>query len=168
MKMAKGEGRLVDLGCGSSRIIQNLEHSVGLDISLKKLNYIKNKVSNLLVKGSIAKLPFKDEVFSRAICSQVVEHIPKESLDLGEFNRVLKNGGRLIIGTPDYAAFWWRFFEWFYVRILPLAYGEGHIAHYDRKELCSLLEKNGFEILEYKYIMKGELIVHAKKRDVGI
>ena len=162
MDMAKDSDSCIDLGCGSSKIIQNLPHSVGLDIDLKKLRYIKRS-NRLVVKGDISNLPFRNNAFSTLICSQVMEHISKESFNLKELYRVLEKDGRLILGTPDYATFWWRFFEWFYIRLLPQAYGEGHIAPYTRREVQQLLEEHGFKILNYKYICKGELIIKSKK-----
>ncbi len=162
MDMVKDNDSCVDLGCGSSKIIQNLPHSIGLDVDLKKLRYIK-RTNRLLVKGDISNLPFKDNAFSVVICSQVIEHIPKDRFNLREFYRVIKDDGYLILGTPDYATFWWRFFEWFYIRLLPQAYGEGHIAPYTKKEVEQLLKEHRFNILDYKYICKGELIIKSKK-----
>lgn len=162
MGMVEKKGCCIDLGCGSSKVIQNLPQAVGLDIDLKKLRYLK-KTNQLLIKGSIGNLPFKNDTSSEIICSQVIEHIPKENLSLKEFYRVLKKDGYLIIGTPDYATFWWRFFEWFYIRLLPLAYGEGHISHYNKEELCNLLEESGFKIINYQYICRAELIIKAQK-----
>jgi len=162
MGMLKKRGCCIDLGCGSSKVIQNLPQAVGLDIDLKKLRYLQ-KTNRLLVKGSIGVLPFKNATASLIICSQVIEHIPKESLNLREFYRVLEEGGYLIMGTPDYATFYWRFFEWFYVRLLPFAYGQGHISHYHRGELCRLLEENGFKVIDYQYVCRAELIIKAQK-----
>ncbi len=164
MDMIKDAAFCADLGCGSSRIIQNLPHAVGLDIDLKKLRFIQRKKGGLtIVKGSITNLPFKDGAFSGVICSQVIEHIPKASFNIKEFWRVLQDGGILVIGTPDYGGISWRIFEWFYKKILPFAYGESHIAHYDRKELEDLLLANNFRILYHKYILGGELIIKAEK-----
>jgi len=162
MNMTENAGSCIDLGCGSSRIIQNMPKSVGLDIDLNKLRYVK-KNNNLLVKGDIEKLPFKDNVVPMVICSQVMEHIPKQKFNLNEINRIIKDKGILILGTPDYGSFWWNFIEWFYKKILPNAYGEGHIATYTKKELERILEESGFKIVEYKYICKGELILKTVK-----
>ena len=162
MGLVEKNGFCLDSGCGSSKVIQNLPQAVGLDIDLKKLRYLQ-KTNRLLVKGSISNLPFKNDTAAEIICSQVIEHIPKESLNLREFYRVLKEGGYLIIGTPDYATFWWRFFEWFYIRLLPFAYGEGHISHYNKEELRRLLEESSFKIINYQYICRAELIIKAQK-----
>ncbi len=41
--------------------------------------------------------------FPCVLCSQVIEHVPKESPILDELCRALAPGGRLVLGTPDYA-----------------------------------------------------------------
>jgi len=162
MNMNKGNERCVDLGCGSSKIIQHLPHSVGLDLDMKKLRFIQ-KNNRLLVKGDIGKLPLTNGSFSSIICSQIIEHVPKENFKIRELHRILKKDGTLILGTPDYSTFWWNFFEWFYIKLLPNAYGEGHIAHYDRMEMRKMLEENGFKVVDYKYVWRAELIMKAVK-----
>ena len=49
----------------------------------------------------------RDESFPCVLCSQVIEHVPKESPILDELCRVLQPGGRLVLGTPDYANWQW-------------------------------------------------------------
>lgn len=162
MGMVKIQGSCVDIGCGSSKIIQNLPHAIAMDIDLKKLRFLK-KTNRSLVKADIHKLPFKDKIFDEIICSEVIEHVSKDCVNLKEFYRILIDGGILVIGTPDYATFWWNFFEWFYAKILPNAYAEGHISHYTKEELLRGLKENGFEVLTYRYICHAELIIKARK-----
>src|SRR5262249_15196628 len=52
-----GHRRTLDIGCGSSRIIQGLPYAVGLDIQLKKLRRIQPKTRRL-VQATITNLPF--------------------------------------------------------------------------------------------------------------
>lgn len=162
MGMVEKQGLCIDIGCGSSKIIQNLPNAIGMDLDLKKLRFLKD-TGRTLVKGDIHRLPFKNKVFDEVICSEVIEHIPKSRVELKELNRIIVDGGILILGTPDYASFWWNLIEWFYARILPNAYAEGHIAHYTYAELLRLLEESGFEVLTYRYICQSELIIKAKK-----
>ena len=163
MGMADKEALSLDIGCGSSRIVQGLKNSVGLDISIKKLRFIRSRGHDKIVQGSIRELPFKDAAFSEIICSQVIEHVPPALFSLKEFRRVLKPGGTLILGTPDYASIWWNVFEAGYKILMPNAYGDEHITHYTRMGLMKLLSEGGFEVLEYKYLLGSELCIKAKK-----
>lgn len=50
------------------------------------------------------KLPFADESFEVVVCNQVLEHLKNIFLPLAEMDRVVKTGGRLLIGIPNLAA----------------------------------------------------------------
>ena len=65
------------------------------------------------------ELPFPDASFSCVLSSEVIEHVPKESPMLDELCRVLKPGGRLVLGTPDYARREWVYLEKLYARFAP-------------------------------------------------
>lgn len=158
----ESDRRTIDIGCGSSRIIQNLPNAVAVDVSLPKLRYLK-PTNPWRVQASTFSLPFRSGTFDQCILSQVLEHIPHRHLVFEELNRVLRPGGILVIGTPDYGRIWWTMIEFCYKNMLPNAYGDEHITQYTRESLSKHLILHGFEILEYDYIAGGELIMKAKK-----
>jgi len=161
--LIKGEGQVLDVGCGSSRVIGALpEGSIALDILVRKLRYSR-KFSRALVQGSAFGLPFPDHSFSCVLCSQVIEHIPKEPIVLDELCRVLRDGGRLVLGTPDYSRWEWVLTERLYGFFKPGGYADEHIAHYTRDELTRSLSDRGFVLDETRYIMRGELILAFRK-----
>jgi len=162
--MIDGYGQVLDVGCGSSRIIGALpEGSIALDILMRKLRYSR-KFSRHLVQGSVFSLAFPDESFSCVLCSQVIEHIPKDPVVLDELCRVVRDSGRLILGTPDYSRWEWVLTEKLYGFFKPGGYADEHIAHYTRDELIRLLDGRGFSLEETRYIMRGELILAFSKR----
>jgi SAM-dependent methyltransferase len=154
---------VLDVGCGSSRIIEALPRgSVALDVLARKLRYAR-KFSQLLVQGSIFHLPFRDGAFSCVVCSQVIEHIPKDPVVLDELCRVLAPGGRLILGTPDYDRWEWRATEALYGRLAPGGYADEHIAHYTRDELLAVFHTRGYTHEATRYVLRGELILGLRK-----
>jgi len=162
-ELIANEGPVLDVGCGSSRIIGALQNgSVALDPLMRKLRYAR-KFSTLLVRGSGFELPFADNSFPCVLCSQVIEHVPKESPILTELCRVLKPGGRLVLGTPDYANWQWVWTEKLYGFFAPGAYADEHISHYTRKELIDLFRQRGFQLEDTRYILQGELILAFRK-----
>ncbi len=107
-------------------------------------------------------LPFPDASFPCVLCSQVIEHVPKESPILDELCRVLAPGGRLVLGTPDYANWQWVYIEKLY-GMVPGGYKDEHISHYTNAELRSIMANRGLQFEEERYILKGELIQAFRK-----
>ena len=161
-KYLEGEESILDIGCGSSRIIQSLPGAVAMDVAIRKVRFLQ-KTNSKRVCASTFHLPFKDHSFSQAIHSQVIEHIPLDKNIYRELNRVMKPDGNLIIGTPDYGRIWWPITEYFYGLLMPNAYADEHITHYTKESLTEILEEHGFKVLSHIYICAGELIFKAKK-----
>jgi len=158
-ELIAGQGAVLDVGCGSSRIIGALAPgSVAVDILLRKLRYAR-RFARPLVHASGFTLPFADASFPCVLCSQVIEHVPKESPILSELVRCLAPGGRLVLGTPDYANWEWVVTEKLYGFFAPGAYADEHIAHYTRAELIAHFEALGFRHEATRYILRGELIL---------
>lgn len=155
--------RGVDVGCGSSVILEALPRVVGLDVSLAKLRFLRNNAPRELVCGDLRSLPFADAAFDLFVCSQVIEHVPEDPRIFREFARLLRPGGTLVLGTPDYDTVAWNVTEWLYKRLAPGAYGDEHITHYSLRSLTSLLVDHGFECLDHAYVGGGELILKARR-----
>lgn len=156
-------GEILDVGCGSSKILESIPAGVGLDVSMRKLRY-RRALGNDLVAATLFALPFRSKSFDQLICSQVIEHVPRDEVFLHEFHRVLKPGGILIVGTPDYARLSWRIIEKLYGILMPGAYADEHITHYTFAGLRSLLEENGFDYVDHGYVYGSELVIKARKR----
>jgi len=92
---------VLDAGCGQSSSLSRrntpLLYLVGLDPLPEDM-----KINNELrwrVQGVLEALPFADNTFSGIHCDSVFEHISDPKLVVGEFHRILKPGGRVIINT---------------------------------------------------------------------
>ena len=132
-ELTTGEGPVLDVGCGSSRILQALtEGSVGVDVLARKLRYDR-KFRVPLVQASGFDLPFPDDSFCCVVSSQVIEHVPKDSPMIDELCRVLGPGGRLVLGTPDYSRWEWVYLEKLYGKVAPGAYADAaHLPLHER------------------------------------
>jgi dolichol-phosphate mannosyltransferase len=156
-----------DVGCGSSRILADLPHAVGVDLRRDKLAFMR-KTNQLLVQADGLRLPFPDGAFECVICSEVIEHVPDEDGRLiDELTRVLQPGGTLVIGTPDYGTRAWILLEWLYRRLAPGAYGDQHVTQYTSKTLTDALARRGYEILARDYVGRAELILQARRPGTG-
>ncbi|HEV7842123.1 MAG TPA: methyltransferase domain-containing protein, partial [Pyrinomonadaceae bacterium] len=154
--------RVLDIGCGTSRIILDLEAAVGMDILQNKLRWLKPQHSKL-VRGSLDSLPFDDASFDCVINSEVIEHVPDVPEIMTEMWRVLRPGGTLILGTPDYSRRLWLMLEWIYGKVLPGAYAHEHITHYTAAGLAARLKEMGYEVQDCEYVGFCEMIFKARK-----
>lgn len=153
--------RVLDIGCGSSRIVQTLPHVVGMDLAMRKLRWLRAPGRDLL-QGDLGCLPFRDGTFDAVVCSEVIEHVPREQVRLEELARVIRPGGVLVLGTPDYSRRLWRTLEWIYGKVFPGGYVSEHINRYTHAELRALLEGLGLEILDHGYVGRSEMIFKAR------
>lgn len=90
---------ILDAGCGNGAISNYLEGYTikGIDRSEEALKYFKHDKSI----GSLESLPFEDGAFDLVLCSDVLEHLPKEVFEraINELQRVSKK--YLLIISPN-------------------------------------------------------------------
>jgi dolichol-phosphate mannosyltransferase len=160
---ADRDGRVLDAGCGSSRIFEALPGAVGIDLDRGVLRY-RRALGNPLVCATTTALPLRDASFDQVLSSQVIEHVDYDENIFREFFRVLRPDGTLILGTPDYDRIEWRVIEWLYGKLMPGAYAHEHITHYTHAGLRALLDAHGFDVIDHRHVFRGELILLARKR----
>jgi dolichol-phosphate mannosyltransferase len=158
-------GRILDIGCGSSRIVQTMPRAVGMDMAIRKLRWLRGP-GRLLLQGDMNHVPFGDGSFDTVVCSEVIEHIPRDQVHLAELVRVLRPGGALVLGTPDYGRRLWRTLEWIYGRLFPGGYVKEHINRYTHQELREELEGLGLDVLDCRYVGRSEMIFRARLAEV--
>ena len=96
---------VLDVGCGDgARTLANLPvDSVGVDVSRAGLELAKARVSGArLVQAEMSQLPFADGCFDAITAYHAVFHVPRERQPTvyGEFARVLRSDGRLLMTLP--------------------------------------------------------------------
>ncbi|MFA5385924.1 MAG: class I SAM-dependent methyltransferase, partial [Eubacteriales bacterium] len=126
-------GRVLDVGCGKKpyqSLVQCREY-IGLEIDTPR-NRLKSK-ADLYYDGM--HFPVENVSFDWVVCSQVLEHVFNPDVFLSEIARVLKAGGGLLMVVP----FVWDEHE-----------QPNDFARYSSFGLRSLLERNGFVIVEQR------------------
>lgn len=126
-------GKMLDFGCGTKpykHLFNHVSDYIGVDFEGGGNVYEKKDVE-FFYNGH--QLPFDDHTFDSALATEVFEHIFNIDEILGEINRVLKPGGRLLLTCP----FLWPEHEqpWDYAR-------------YSSFGIKALLEKHGFRVIK--------------------
>ena len=145
-------GRVLEVAIGTGR---NLPHYpagaavTGIEVSPAMLAIARQRAAGLgrdadLQEGDAERLPFADASFDTVVCALSLCTIPNPAAAIGEMNRVLVPGGRLLlldhIGStwpPVHAA------QWLLEQITIRAAGE----HFTRRQL-PLVEAAGFQVIE--------------------
>jgi len=159
---------ILEVACGTGAALRRVSKenigglSVGLDISKNMLKLAANKKSKnspfLLVEGSSAELPFKDDAIDLIYCASAF-HLFSHPLEaLSEMLRVLKENGKLILEElardKNLGVLLWD--------IVNRIFVPSHKKYYSVSELERLLSDSGFKKidllhLESSYFKHGKL-----------
>jgi SAM-dependent methyltransferase len=179
--------RFVDLGCGEGYFTLRLSTyagmSIGFDFTATALEVMRNqelfdhqKVFLALASGD--GLPLPNCYADKLLCNHVLEHVIDDDAVVQEIGRLLRPHGLAVIGVPQTFSPQTRLLIDLRRRLLPKARqlqleraspGElvpeligkqSHIRFYSLQAVESLLERNGFEILQAQGIglsLRGNL-----------
>lgn len=145
------EGKLLDVGCGTGNILCKLVNGkrelFGIDLSENMVKECKERMEDHAeIKVADAEhMPYKDNFFEVLICNASFHHYPHPEEVLKEMKRVLKSGGRLLIGE-GHALQPFR-------ALLNLSFrfsNSGDFKSYGKNEFIRMLENNGFSLAEVK------------------
>jgi SAM-dependent methyltransferase len=139
------EKAILDAGCGTGAILQQLGHpskNVGVDLAPEAISFCQARGLSNVQQGDIGALPFADASFDAVICSSVLYHqwVNDVAGAIRELGRVLRPGGLLLVNVPAY-------------EFLHSAHDDAVMTarRFRKNEMRSLLLKNGFAIRRLTY-----------------
>ncbi len=139
--------RVLDMGCGPGELLAKLRNRelYGCDISRKALAKVPKRVKARYVNLEEGNLPYESGFFDCIVLREVIEHIVDRKKLLGEVNRILKKGGKLIITTPNkYSTVYLPYLVLSKVAMQPVE------QWFSKGELHSLLEGSGFTVERFE------------------
>lgn len=135
----KKSDNVLEIGCGMGELLSKLpaKKKYGIESNQFAVDYCKKRKLTVKKHDNVYKLPYRDKFFDVIILNEVIEHIPNPKRALIEINRILKNGGKLIMTTPN-------------KNILVNNLAESHCSEMSYKELSNLVNGSGYEIMIHK------------------
>ncbi len=140
----------LDVGCGNGGLLRHVEKTfpgstvAGMDGYLEALvNCRRRNSSSHLFLQDITKSPWMETGESYDVISfmDVLEHLDHPEIALHETAKILKKDGVIIVSLPARHELWSK-------RDTFL----GHRLRYDYRDLRTLMEKSGYEILHMNYL----------------
>ncbi|MGH7867532.1 MAG: class I SAM-dependent methyltransferase [Candidatus Dormibacteraceae bacterium] len=138
-------GRVLDVGCGRGLLLQAFRRRGwevrGTELSEPAARYALEVAHVPVDIGRVEEIGFPAEHFDAITIWHVLEHIHDPRVVLNEANRILKPGGVLLIGVPNFSGFEARFFrdKWFHLDV------PRHVTHLTKQILKQALVENGFQ-----------------------
>jgi SAM-dependent methyltransferase len=152
LRESEEQGIVLDVGCGSGVFLKTLaerghKHVVGLDFALDAATAAWKHAGIPAICGTLSKAPFAPGSCAAITMFHVIEHLYDAASYLYAARDLLAPDGRLIVQVPNAAC--WQF----------LLLGERwngldvprHLVHFRVKDLETLLDHCGFEILRHKH-----------------
>ena len=147
LELASGDGSI-------ARLLKKHGYNVwGSDIVLEQLEKLKKQEIHITRVDVSEKFPFPDATFDAIVAGDIIEHVFDVDLFFKECYRVLKDGGILIITTPNLAALQDRvcfLLGYSPKQIQPChEFYKLHIRPFTLKLLCKTYKEYGFEVLSH-------------------
>lgn len=152
----KGD-RVLDFGCGARSFLldfikNKIKFGVGMDYEVK--NGKKGNIEYYQYKFQ-GKLPFKKNSFNKIYLLAVLEHIEPNKVEMlfKEFNRVIKDNGKIVLTTPTPKSKKILEFLAYKLKIISKEEIRDHKKYYNKQSIDDLCQKTGLKMYLYKLFL---------------
>ncbi|MFH1982550.1 MAG: class I SAM-dependent methyltransferase [Pseudomonadota bacterium] len=139
------DARILDIGCGPGHLlsaVSNRHEKTALEVSSRCVEHIRRQYPEIRVKNAtLETCAFAPDSFDVVLFYHVIEHLTDPLAALQAIHRLLKDGGLLIVGTPNISGFCARRFRGNF-RLL----GRPHLTLFDETTLTRILHRTGFVV----------------------
>jgi phosphoheptose isomerase len=141
-------GRILDIGCGLGFLLSALAsgwEKHGVEVSELAAKYAREWAK--IHVGTLAEARYPDEYFDVVVMHHVVEHLEDPVGAILETYRILRRGGVLLLGTPDFDSACARRFGDKY----RMLHDPTHISLFSNDSMHRCLRDHGFVIDRVEY-----------------
>jgi dolichol-phosphate mannosyltransferase len=150
--------RLLNVGCGSSPVMQRYPTACGIDTDANKVAFMAERFKSArFYCMSGAKTVFPAKAFDYVVASEVIEHLEKPNELVNEISRLLSDNGVAVIAVPDSSKWLWHIAE----RFTP--YKDDHKQAFNRSRLVSMFGQVGMVPIRHKYVAGCDLVMSFQK-----
>lgn len=100
------QGRILDIGCGTGKMLEELKQSgweaEGIDKSVLAQKECLKRGLKIKLADAAERLPFKNNSFRIVLALDFLEHIQDDQKVVREIKRVLKPNGIILVSVPAY------------------------------------------------------------------
>ena len=143
-------GKVLDIGAGRAWMLSVLKSwgwdVCGTELSLKSSTFARERLNLEIYTKELHQCAFPSCNFDVVTMWHVLEHLHDPLSALNEVNRILKDGGYLIVEVPNFGGFQASLFrnKWFHLD------APRHLYHFGHETLKKYLEDCGFEVVKSK------------------
>jgi SAM-dependent methyltransferase len=136
--------RVLDIGCGRGLLLAAFRRRgwepQGTELSETAARYARQVAGVPVEIGRVEEIRFPANQFDAVTMWHVLEHVPDPRVVLAEVSRILRPGGVLLVGVPNFSGFEARFFrdKWFHLDV------PRHVTHLTKAALKQSLGEHGF------------------------
>jgi 2-polyprenyl-3-methyl-5-hydroxy-6-metoxy-1,4-benzoquinol methylase len=154
----KDNSNVLDVGIGygdwANKLVSKGHSVSGIDVSSKVVRYCVSEYSLDAKYESFENYSNEDEVFNLITMFDVLEHFKSPPEAISKAHKLLKKNGLIYIQVPNVLGF-----------KIPMNHGYGlpyHLWQFNKHQLSKLLEKNGFEVVDYWTGIQGIIGYHDR------
>lgn len=156
LNIKNANSKMLDIGCNDGVYTKeycrwfsvDFDNAYGVDYNDEAVKSLPKDRFYVHDIDSLEKLPFEDKSFDLIVCNQVIEHIKYVDWFFTEANRVLKLDGKLIVSTPNLAAWHNRILLLFGQMPTAIRGMDHHVRGYTIPALSKFAQKYGFRKLK--------------------
>jgi SAM-dependent methyltransferase len=147
IELLRQPGSLLDIGCSLGYFIEAANargwYGCGVEISPQASQYAR-ELGLEVETGDLLDVGYPAASFDCVTMWDVLEHVPDPTAHMLEVNRILVDGGLVVIGTPNLGHFRFRMKPENWRHLKP----SEHVYYFTKSSITQLLNKTGFEMVQ--------------------
>lgn len=147
----KREGKLLEIGCAYGYFLNIAKiyfNTIGIELDSTTQKIAKDTSGQKVIRGDFLKIRIPKNSYDVICMFDVIEHLINPAKYLSKIKKTLKKDGLVVIETGDIESSLAKFQKEKWRLINP----DVHLSYFSRKTLTELLNGNGFEVLDVKYV----------------